>query len=68
MLFRSMERESFEELSYEQLRDELIKSTFPVTTSRSDCIDRLIFFHERSSFHGSGDQSKTSTSNSNIII
>jgi len=67
MLFRSMERESFEELSYEQLRDKLIKSTFPVT-SRSDCIDRLIFFHERSSFHGSGDQSETSISNSHIII
>ncbi|XP_018405472.1 PREDICTED: uncharacterized protein LOC108781856 [Cyphomyrmex costatus] len=44
---KSMDRERLDGLSYEQLRDELIKLKLPVTASRTDCLDRLLTYYER---------------------
>ncbi|KYN22689.1 hypothetical protein ALC57_04904, partial [Trachymyrmex cornetzi] len=46
--------------------DELIKRKLPITTSRSDCIDRLVSFYERFGTQRSGDQGDTFASNSQV--
>lgn len=67
-LFGNMELERLEEMSYEQLRDELIKWKLPITTSRSDCIDRLMSFYERNGIQGPCDQKETTASSSHVTL